>query len=75
MKQAIRPLLWGCALALSSLPASAWQVSVQPDEADTGTSQVIVSNDKTQDNVNVYLAWLDLDATTASKRFLSWQFG
>ncbi len=70
--QMIYSLLWGAIFILTSLPAFAWRVTLQPNEADDTTAQVVVSNENNLSNVDVYLAWFDQDATSTEQSMLSW---
>lgn len=70
--QIIYSLFWGAIFTLASLPAFAWQVTLQPNETNDTTSQIVVSNENNLSNVDVYLAWFDQDATSTEQPFLSW---
>jgi hypothetical protein len=61
-----KSMLWSFIIALFSLPAFAWQISLEPDE-----SSIQVSNEQNLQQVDVYLVWFDLDAKS-SEMFQSW---
>lgn len=56
---------------LCNLPVFAWQVSLQQEEKNKPI-QVVVSNDQSLQQVDLYLVWFDKDNAQNDPLFISW---